>query len=271
MMFTIFEQMLIYLPLIIGAYITISLLKLPDFSIESAYLFGAVMALLFHHLFFFFLGAIFGGMIVGASVNLLNQWLKLPFLLSAIIVNGVFHGTSQYLMGTSIKSFHPHLNVPELVLFISVALLILIVIGFFLRSQLGYSLSIYGNNPRFFFHQNISGTYVASVGIMIGHGCAGLSGFLFVLSNDFVDVTMNVGVILLCLTALLLGKLIIPTKKPIIFIPLLGALGYFTIQQTILRLGFDLKYFNTFQSLFILFAILVGYKKQNRLIDHLGV
>ena len=45
MILPILDQALIALPLLIGAYITLSLLKLPDFSIESAYLAGGSDAL----------------------------------------------------------------------------------------------------------------------------------------------------------------------------------------------------------------------------------
>lgn len=39
----IFEQTLIYLPLVLGAYCSISLVKVPDLSIEAAYVFGAIL------------------------------------------------------------------------------------------------------------------------------------------------------------------------------------------------------------------------------------
>ena len=39
----IIEQICLYLPLVFGAYISMSLLKLPDLSIETAYVFGAIL------------------------------------------------------------------------------------------------------------------------------------------------------------------------------------------------------------------------------------
>lgn len=81
MILSILEQALIALPLILGAYITLSLLKLPDFSIESAYLFGAVFAYLAKDLPFPFIlgGAMGGGAIVGLFVTFFNQFLRIPF------------------------------------------------------------------------------------------------------------------------------------------------------------------------------------------------
>ena len=35
------EQTLLYVPLVVGGYISISLMKVPDLSLESAFIFGA--------------------------------------------------------------------------------------------------------------------------------------------------------------------------------------------------------------------------------------
>jgi putative ABC transport system permease protein len=258
MIFSILEQALIALPLVIGAYFTLSLLKLPDFSVESAYLFGAVAAFLTQDLPLplVLLSAMCGGMIVGITVSFLNQILRIPFLLAAIVTNGLFHGITQYLLGTSVSSFHLALPMSELTLILCAATLLLLIFGFSIRSQLGYSWAIYGNNTQFFNnHHNISGRYVVFSGVIVGHGCAGISGFLFAQSNGFVDLTMNFGIILLCLTAIMIGKLLIPTYRPNLLVPLIGVAAFFLIQQTLLRMGLNLKYFNAFQALFI-FVIL---------------
>lgn len=273
MIFSILEQALIMLPLVIGAYLTISLLKLPDFSIESAYLFGAVAAFLAKEmpLPIVFLSAIGGGMIVGATVSFLNQILHIPFLLAAIITNGLFHGFIQYLLGTSMKSFHLALPVQELILFSSVAVILLFAFGLMSRSQLGYSWAIYGNNPQFFHQYHLSGRYVACSGVILGHGCAGISGLLFAQANGFVDLTMNFGTILLCLTAMMLGRLLISTHRPHLLVPLIGVVVFFLIQQSLLRIGLNLKYFNAFQAICILFFLYLSHRKQKMSLDHLGV
>jgi putative ABC transport system permease protein len=273
MILPILDQALIALPLLIGAYITLSLLKLPDFSIESAYLFGAVMAYLAKDLSLpvIIFSAGLGGALVGSIVSTLNQCLKLPFLLAAIITNGFFHGLTQYLLGTSMKSFHPALMLSEHTLFIFVGICLIALVGYILRSQLGYSLAIYGNNPRFFTHHPISGRYVTYFGVMLGHGCAGIGGLLFALSNGFVDLTMNFGIVLLCLTALILGKAFIRTRRPNILVPLVGMAAYFCVQQTLLHIGLNLKYFNSFQALFILSVLYIFQRKKKIPLDHLGV
>lgn len=273
MIFSILEQALMALPLIVGAYFTLSLLKLPDFSIESAYLFGAVCAFLAKDLPLpvVLLCSIGGGMAVGFLVSLLNQVFHIPFLLAAIIVGGLCHGMTQYLLGTSVKSFHIPLPFPEITFFLLIALSLFVMLGCVIRSQLGYSWAIYGNNPNFFRHHPISGRFIIFSGVMVGHACAGISGFLFAQSNGFVDLTMNFGVILLCLTAMMIGRLFISTGRPNLLLPIIGIFAFFVIQQSLLRVGLNLKYFNAFQALFILAILTIGHRKQSLTVDHLGV
>lgn len=149
MIFSILQQALIMLPLAIGAYLTLSLLKLPDFSLESAYLFGAVAAFLAQGLPlpFVVLSALCGGMIVGTTVSFLNQILHIPFLLAAIVTNGLYHGLIQCFLGTSMASFHPNFPINELGLLIGITVTLFTIFCFGIHSQLGYSLAIYGNNP----------------------------------------------------------------------------------------------------------------------------
>jgi len=273
MIISIVEQALISLPLILGAYLTLSLLKLPDFSIESAYLFGAVFAFLAKDLPLpmVLICAIFGGMIVGVLVSTLNQLLRLPFLLAAIVTNGLFHGLTQYFLGTSMKSFSIVFPFSEFALLAGLGVVFLAGMGLVMRSQIGYGMAIYGNNPRFFQSHAISGKYVVFFGVMLGHGLAGVSGFLFAQSNGFVDLTMNFGVILMCLTALMIGKLVIKLKSPNVLIPLIGITAYFLIQQCLLRMGLNLKYFNAFQALIIVGILIAGHRKKTLTVDHLGV
>lgn len=273
MMFSILEQALIALPLVLGGYLTLSLLKVPDFSIESAYLFGAAAAYLAHDLPFPYvlLSALLGGGVVGLIVSFLNQMLHLPFLLAAIVVNGFFHGFTQYCLGTSVASVHFHLPIPELAFLIACSVIILCLVGFILRSQLGYSFSIYGNNSQFFSNHQMSGRYVLFFGVILGHACAGLSGFLFSQSNGFIDLSMNFGVLLLCLMAIMIGKLFFISRRPNLLIPMIGVFGFFAIQQSLLRLGLNLQYFNAFQAIVILSILVFRRRKKTATPDLLGV
>jgi putative tryptophan/tyrosine transport system permease protein len=283
------EQALLHFPLILGAYISVSLMKVPDLSIESAYVFGALCASTVlpcvHHLPslislpIIICASLIGGACVGLTSGLLTQKARIPHLLSSIITIGIFHGVSQLIAGVyiSLSGYANTLTVdmiplhPELPLLGIIFILgTLLTISFF-KTELGYSLAVYGNNPNFFANYGISSAYIFMTGILIANALAGLSGYLFAQSNGFADINMGFGKLLLCVTALILGKSI-HNKTLSCITPIAGLFGYFTLQQLLLKVGFDLRYFTAVQALVIVAILISQYKKNESLnTDHLGV
>lgn len=289
----IFEQTLLHLPLVFGAYISISLMKIPDLSLESAYVFGAILgsqALFFGKNFplpilcILVLGAsLLGGALVGLVSSLITQKGGVPHLLSSIITIGLFHGINQLLIQSyrSLSGYPNPLNLfalipkhPELFMVGIIACIITGIMFLLFKTQLGYSLFVFGNNSQFFKCYGISTIFVGITGVVISNALAGCSGYLFAQSNGFVEINMGMGKILLCITALIMGKVFKVTTKPIsILMPLVGTLSYFTLQQLLLKVGFNLKYFTAVQAALILLLLLVFLKKSSfrRKIDHLGI
>jgi ABC-type uncharacterized transport system permease subunit len=96
---SIFHQIFLFFPLILGAYVVISLMKVPDLSLESAYLFGAVLGGLTasEGMISYCDSNRWGSSCRGTDRECSSQLCRLPFLLAAIVVNGLFHGIVQLL------------------------------------------------------------------------------------------------------------------------------------------------------------------------------
>ncbi len=288
-LFIVAEQACIHFPLILGAYISISLMKVPDLSLESAYVFGAMFTSIFlsyiEHTALPFLipliicFSLIGGMIVGAVSASLTQIAHIPHLLSSIITIGIFHGLIQLIAGpylslsqytnplsTNIIPLHPELPTLFIIFFIC-----MVIIRYFFSTELGYCLAVLGNNPSFFKHYGISTRYIFITGIILANSLAGLSGYLVAQSNGFADINMGFGKVLLCITALIMGK--IAQQRTLSIIPAIsGIFCYFLLQQLLLKTGFDLRYFTMMQAIIILIIMLTQYSTKNNLQhDQLGV
>ncbi len=116
--------------------------------------------------------------------------------------------------------------------------------------------------------------FVFISGVMLSNSLAGLSGYMFAQSNNFVEINMGAGKALLCITALILGKVIFRTKKAFsVFVPIVGTFAYFLLQQLLLKIGFNLKYFTAFQAVIVLIILIHTYRSKATYayIDNLGV
>ncbi len=291
--FILLEQICLYFPLIVGAYVSVSLLKVPDLSLEAAFVCGSILGAkmlsftqglpLWQSAPLVLMVSVVGGMLVGICSGLLTQYGRLPHLLSSILTTGIFHGVNQLLLGGAnmpLSGLHNILIIndaheyPELACMFVVAGVILLF-GYMLTcTQLGYSLAIYGNNPEFFRYYGISQRYVFLTGIIMANGLAGLSGYFVAQTSGFVDINTGFGMILFCVTALIIGKTIIFWQPPLsVSTPLAGIGSYCFLQQLLLKVGFNLKYFTMVQSIIVVMLLIYHFKKTMRSdsIDNLGV
>jgi putative ABC transport system permease protein len=295
MLLIIGEQSLLYFPLILGAYISISLIKVPDLSIESAYVFGAITATRLLPLLdgvpspvvlvIAIIASMIGGMVVGCVSSVLTKIARIPHLLSSILTSGLFHGINQWFLGTALFSLNGFKNPlilfasdtrgPELIVLFAVFLLLTVVGARLLRTQLGYAFAMYGNNPNLFDHYGISSRYVFVIGIMLSNALAGMAGYFVAQSSGFSDVNAGSGMALFCVTCLILGKMVRASRiNASILVPIAGIILYCALQQGLLKIGFNLKYFTMIQSLIVLLVLVYKYHKaenKNLTVDNLGV
>ena len=277
---TIIEQTLLHLPLMAGAYISILMLQVPDLSIESAYVFGALIGCktlmvtaalpAAAQLLIALSASMIGGIGVALTNSLIIRTTKMGHLLSAIITIGLFHGLSQ-LISTSYVSLRGLANpltvigsslLAQLMVIAFITLIIIGALGVLMRTQIGYCLRIYGLNRTFFQTMNISAARVMTIGLCLAHALAGLAGYLFAQSNSFVELSMGFGKALLCITALLVGCLVSPGRNNRMTTVLLGCIAYFTVQQLLLQVGLPMKYFTALQAgtLAVLMSIARRYR-----------
>lgn len=286
----VIEQSMIYLPLIVGAYISLSLLKVPDLSLETAYLIGAFVGgitLQAMHgfplpisLVVVLITSILAGMTVGLTSSCITYYGKIPHLLSGIITFGLYQGLFLFCSSTyvSLAKYDNVLMIcpyftkhPELMTLIMINFIICAVCAYIFSTQLGYSFAIFGHNPHFFTHFKISTGYVFMSGIVLANGLAGLAGFFFAQTNSLVEMNMGVGKALFCITALILGKAFFMNAKSSLIQPLGGVVMYFALQQILLKVGFNLTYFTMVQSIVVFFVVLYLCKKNRAQHDQLGV
>ena len=289
----IIEQVLLYVPLICGAYIVLSLMKIPDLSLQSSFVVGAVCAgsmLTYSRAIhpgmsagLAIIASLVGGALVGLICSIITQVGRIPHLLSTIITIGICYGAVLYALNGASRTYayNPLANVlvikgySELGIMLVIAGGVLACLAYFLRTQLGYACAVYGDNPLFLHHYGMATRYVFIMGSIMGNALAGLSGYLFAQSSGFVDVTMGADVVLLCITTLMIGKLVLRIPRPLtLIVPMAGLVLYCMLQQILLKLHLNPQYFAGVYALMILgiaLYVFSSYHRRPPTHDHLGV
>lgn len=279
-LFSILELIGIYMPLILGSYCSFFLLKIPFLTLETAFTFGSLLGSLVIKLNFskylIFLISFFISALGGAFVALLTYFTKkiinVSYFLAGIIVIGLFHGINQFIIDgvhLTLNDYDIYLSLfksfdkfPQLTTIIFINIIIIFLFYILLKTSLGFSFKIYGNNNKFFDNYKINTDYIVIMGLIFSGAFAGISGLIFSLTNGFYDIGMGFGINLNCITILILGIAGMGSKVNI-KVPIFGTFFYFLIQAFILKMKFDTKYFTMVQVL-IIYTILFLVDKYSK-------
>lgn len=124
-------------------------------------------------------------------------------------------------------------------------------------------------NPLFSTHHTVSHRKVFFAAQLQSGAMAGISGAFFALQNGFVDLQMGKGVVLLAITALVLGKVILHRSGPTFWMPVVSLILFLGLQESLLVAGLNLNYFIAYQSCIVIGALALFSKRIKH--DILGV
>lgn len=239
------ETGLIFALVALAVFISFRVLNFPDLTVDGSFpLGGAVCATLISAGLNAWLATV-AGMLCGALAGFVTGWLnvrlKILHLLAGILVMTAMFSINLRIMGRpnvplldedtvftpfQSDSFPAYIAVP-IVMAVLVALLVL-VLRYFLGTELGQALRAVGSNPRMASAQGISASAMTLLGLAISNGLAGLAGALFVQSSGGADVSMGIGVVIIGLAAVIGGEALLPSRGLLLSILgcVLGAIAY---------------------------------------------
>lgn len=255
-----FEQGLILGILALGMSIPFRLLNFPDLTAEGAYALGGCV---YATLIFLNIGtlpalviATFSSGLAGICTSFIHNKYKINSLLAGIIISTMIYSINLRVMGkpnmTLPSSHHfadflTYIPYSNIMLIASINCLLMGGLLLFLRTEKGLQLRAVGLNHYFASKQGININYYNYIGLFLGNVLAGLAGILFVYTNHYADISMNFGIIIQGLAAMMIGEKIIGNNSLVKIVsgPLIGALLYQQIQNLALLIGFapsDLKF-----------------------------
>lgn len=249
---------LLYVPLILGIYLAMGVLSLPDLTLQGSFgLGGSLSAVLIVQNVNPVL-AILGGMMLGSCAGLVTAFLhlklKLNVLLASILVATAAYSMCLVIMGSgnisligrdSVFSWVSALGVNHQMATIvggaAVTLVVSAALFWFLRTDYGMSVVATGQNIQTARGLGIRTEVRQTVGLAISNALAACSGALVAQNQGFMDVTIQSTVIVVGLAGMMIGLALVRNGRvgPTILALIGGALIYRFAVAATLQLGLN--------------------------------
>lgn len=205
--------------------------------------------------------AMLGGMLAGLVTALLHTKLKIPALLSGILTMIALYSVNIRIMGKANISF---LGVDKVFTYVerigvsarlSVILLGTVIVGiivgvlyWFFGTEIGCAIRATGNNEKMIRAQGVNTDNTKILGLVISNGLVALSGALIAQQQNFADIQMGTGAIVIGLASVIIGEVLFFKGNFLgrLISIALGAVVYRIIIAMVIELGMnptDLKLF----------------------------
>ena len=256
---------LLWAVMTIGVYITYRVLDIADLTVEGSLPLGAAVAcsLITQGVnpYLASLCALLAGCLAGLCTGLLHTKLKIPALLSGILTMISLWSVNLHVMGMPNLSilrmptvFQPleRLGMSKNAAMIAVgavcALGLIVARYWFCGTELGSAIRATGNNQKMVRAQGINTDTMKILGLVISNALVALSGALIAQSQNFADVQMGTGSIVIGLASLIIGEVLFGRRGFFsrLLSLILGAIVYRLIIALVLEMGMptnDLKLF----------------------------
>lgn len=260
----------------VGVFLTFRILQFPDLTIEGSFAFGggtcAALISTQGSNFFgnpwvaTFIGMLCGGL-AGLATGLLHTRLKINGLLAGILVSAALYSINLRIMGQSFVALSstdkPLTLLDQLVstflgnnalagadlvvksdfiklaFFAVVAVLVVVVLNWFLNTQVGLALRATGDNENMIRALGVNTDWAKIIILVISNALVGLAGALLAQYQGQADVSMGQSLIVVGLAAVILGEAFLPNTN--ISLALVGALMGSLIYRLIYTAVFNLE------------------------------
>ncbi len=224
---------LIFSLLALGVFISFRILDFPDLTVDGSFATGAaIVAICIIQGLGIFVGmvlAFLGGAIAGAATATIHNKLKVPNLLSGILVMTMLYSINIRILGgranvallrvdtliSKVIKLGGSLS-REYTLLIFMLLfvgIIKVLIDIFFRTDLGITLGALGNNEQMIKTNGVNPETMKLIGISLSNGLVALSGAILGQYQGFADAKLGQGMIVEGLAAVMLGEFLLRSNK----------------------------------------------------------
>ena len=217
------EQGLAYGIMVIGVYLTFRILDFPDLTVDGSLPLGAsVSAVAITNGINPFLSLVFAlcaGFLAGAVTAVLNAKFKILHLLASILTMIALYSVNIRIMGgpnvallgvntvfDPLITFGVAGHLAGLAVFGIFAVVVALLVIWFLHTELGQAVLATGDNPQMITSQGVNTHTIIILGVGLSNALVALSGALVAQNQGAADVGMGIGTIIAGLASVIIGE-----------------------------------------------------------------
>ncbi|WP_053955406.1 ABC transporter permease [Inediibacterium massiliense] len=268
----ILEQGLLFGIMVLGVYITYKILDFPDLSVDGTFPLGAAVtaAALTKGIdpIFSMILSVIAGMIGGFVTGYLHVKLKITNLLSGILVMIGLYSINLRIMGkANVPLFNQKtifsIGIKPIWIILLFALCIKLLLDIFLKTKFGFLLKATGDNPQLVTSLGIDIGFTKIVGLMFSNGLVALSGSLAAQYQNFSDIGMGTGIVVMGLASIIFGEAVLSKISFILptTMALVGSILYKMSMAFALRLNFPPTDLKLITAVIVALALALNEKK----------
>lgn len=276
-------QGLIWGIMALGVYITFRVLKESDLTVDGSFATGgAVTVMLLQagiNSYVSLIAAFFAGLIAGIVTGLIHTKLKIPAILSGILVQLALYPINLHIMN---MAANVAINLDKVNLLISIrkvpltilvcfilAILLIGIMYWYFGTEQGCAIRATGNSNKMALAQGINIDNMKIISFGLGNGLVGLAGGILSQYQGYADVGMGRGAIVIGLAAIIIGEALLDVifKKGCSFYTrlafvIIGGVIYYSVMIIILWLRIDSNDLKLFTALIVMiFLAIPNFKK----------
>lgn len=228
---------LLYGLVAIGVYLTFRVVNFPDLTVDGSFPLGAATcaALIIEgvHPALATLAALFAGSLAGFVTGYLHVRWKILGLLAGILTMTALYSINLRIMGRpNIALLAEPILFPSpqsvLPIMIIGVLCLILLLAFFLSSQIGLALRATGINPRVSPAYGINVGKMTLLGLSLSNALVAGAGALFTQIYGFADISMGTGTLIIGLASVIVGETLLHSYRIwlILFSCVLGSVLY---------------------------------------------
>jgi putative ABC transport system permease protein len=258
----------------LGVYITFRILNVADMTVEGTITLGAGVAAVMitkgYSPWLAIAVSLGAGMLAGFVSGLLHTKLGIPALLSGILTMIALFSINLRIMGKAnisllrMNTVYSPLMALGLDKTLAVAvvgaiftMVVICALYWFFGTEIGSAIRATGNNPSMVRAQGIHTDTTIIMGLTLSNGLVGLCGALIAQHQNYADLQMGTGSIVIGLASMIIGEVLFGKRNFFLrFLSMMfGAITYRIIIALVLKMGMPSDDLKLFTALTVIFAL----------------